>query len=163
MSYFEDKEEMSSYQSASYNKWRYENGVHHYRRIFPQLVAANKRLWNKIELADQVKSEVEAALQDGRLAFIAVDEQPLHETNKIFDAYVKARACLPIATYDHKVEDLEGLIDPSLDVSDQFILMIEVFHRVKNENDLLADVSRVADLLRSDPLALVLWYQRAGR
>lgn len=141
----------------------FETGVLNYRRIIPQLVALNARLWIKVEMADQIKVQVAEALYSGRLETIAVEEEPKTRTMKRLRAYVHVRVCLGGLTSSHWAGELKRLDDPSLEPSALFPIMVKMFNSIKDENELLEEVTWEGDKLRSDPLALALWLERAGQ
>lgn len=162
MSNYEGKEEESNHPGEDSLNSHYENGVINYRRIIPQLVAMNARLWMKVEMADRVKMQVAEAMYSGRLETIAVEEGPLATTMKRLRAYAQVRNCLGGLTSQHRARELERLADPSLEPSVLFPILVESFKSVKDENELLEEVTWEGDQLRSDPLAMVLWLEKAG-
>ena len=137
----------------------YETGVLNYRRIIPQMAALNARLWAKVEMADQIKVQVAEALYNGRLETIAIDEEFLTATMKRLRAYVHVRVCLRGLTAGHWAGELKRLGDPSLEPSALFPIMVGMFNSIKDENELLEEVTWEGDKLRSDPLALALWLE----
>lgn len=138
----------------------YETEVLNYRRIYPQLVAENKKLWRKIALADRAQVLIANALYNGRLEIIAVDDEPFIKTLKRLRAYILARRGLGgVAVY--VPGELERVVDPSLQAAEQVVVIVDAIHALEDENDALTEAARVGDRLRADPLALVLWYDSA--
>ena len=66
-------------------------------------------------------------------------------------------------TSSHWAGELQRLDDPSLEPSALFSAMVKIFSSIKDENELLEEVTWEGDKLRSDPLALALWLERAGQ
>jgi hypothetical protein len=101
-------------------------------------------------------------MYNGRLETIAIEEQALITTIKRLRSYVHIRNCLGGLTGQDRVGELERLVDPSAEPSALFPLLADLFKSVKDENELLEEVTWEGDQLRSDPLALVLWLESAG-
>ncbi|NLN85991.1 MAG: hypothetical protein GX133_00005 [Syntrophomonadaceae bacterium] len=162
MSKYEGKEEKGHDLGNNSPDYYDETGLLNYRRIIPQLMILNARLWMKVELADRVKIQVAEAMYNGRLETIAIEEQALITTIKRLRSYVHIRNCLGGLTGQDRVGELERLVDPSAEPSALFPLLADLFKSVKDENELLEEVTWEGDQLRSDPLALVLWLEIAG-
>ncbi len=150
-----------SFQPGEHNQsGGYETEVLNYRRIYPQLVAENKKLWRKIALADRAQVQIANSLYNGRLEIIAVDDEPFMKTLKRLRAYILARRGLGGAAVCVTGE-LEHVVNPAMKAKDQFVVIVDAVHSLEDENDALTEVAEVGDRLRSDPLALVLWYESA--
>ena len=162
MSKYEGKEEKGHDLGNNSPDYYDETGLLNYRRIIPQLMILNARLWMKVELADRVKIQVAEAMYNGRLETIAIEEQALITTIKRLRSYVHIRNCLEGLTGQDRGGELERLVDPSAEPSALFPLLAELFKSVQDENELLEEVTWEGDQLRSDPLALVLWLESAG-
>lgn len=141
----------------------YKTALLSYRRIYPQLVVANRKLWRKIEMADRAASRIAEALYNGRLELVSVEDEPFIRNMRLLRSYVQARVSLGHLSGSHQEGELEGLVDPSMQTSHQLSVTIEAFRALQLENEHLERVIWIGHWLRTDPLALVLWYQEAGR
>ncbi len=113
-------------------------------------------------MADRAVARLEEAFYDGRLEMVSVDDEPFMRTLKLVRAYLQARSCLGEQQSPVKQGDLKQNSEPSVQASRHFTVTLEAFKRIQAENKVLQKVAWVGHWLRTDPLAMVVWYQEAG-